>query len=436
MLTGDVRPKTLDGIKRLAAEIGKERGIKHSVALNLAAQAASFANFRHAQKALVQRSGQPLGPYVLLTRYWHDKDKRQSGRETLKIDLPKAILEMCGKSALKRLRGFGDFRQVAGDHFICDTLDPTQSYARGRLCAAERSLRFTQHTGLLPSFEARKAYPNGSSRDQLPNSDHSTLWVDPENGQFILVDEPYSGAPDQQARAVWADRHGWKIAKTSWPGMYRPYDCDLYVVTEGRSGYDFAALVSRIEAMPAPLTEADWHGESSSSWETFASPLAKTSQDRRRARCRGTIFPVPSAKTVPYSYGIGSSLRRPAGQLGVAGHIEAGRIIKAVASSNQRPYAVYNRMNSVRTTLEDWMTLEIDRKELEGPEFFEVYYADTKEDTPYRERAKSRQGIVAMLEELKQRLEAGYPDCAPLRKQLHRIDISIKFIGDAGTANG
>ncbi|MCJ8056633.1 hypothetical protein GB928_025375 [Shinella curvata] len=93
MLTGDVRPKTLDGIKRLAAEIGKERGIKHSVALDLAARAASFANFRHAQRVLVLRDGQPLGSYVLLSRYWHDKEKRQSGRETLRIDLPSAILE-------------------------------------------------------------------------------------------------------------------------------------------------------------------------------------------------------------------------------------------------------------------------------------------------------------------------------------------------------
>jgi len=430
MLIGDVHPTTLDGVKRLAVQLRKEQGIKHSVALDLAAKAADCTNFRNAQRTLPARRAAVTHPYVLLTVYWCDKEQRyQIGRETLRIELSKPILDICDKSALKNVRGFGNLRMVADDHFVCDTLAQTQTYARERLCTAERSLRFMEHTGLRPCRDYRKAYPNGSAREKLPNSDHATKWVDPTGGQFILIDEPYSGVPDEAKRAAWASRASWRIIKTSWPGMYNPHNCDLYVATDGRSGYDLDALVAKIDAMPAPLLGKDWPGESSPSWDTFVSPLAKTAQDVRRARCRGTIYPTASATTVPYSYSCGSSQRRPAGQMGIEGHIEAGRIIKSVLWSDQRPHGVYSRLNSLRSTLEDWMSLEIGRGQLEGPEFFDVYYHEEEGDAPYQKMAESRAGIVAMLGDLKQKLQDAYPDCAPLRQQLRRIDMSVSLIG-------
>lgn len=428
MLTGDVRPMTLGGIKRLAAQLRKEQGLKHSIALDLAAKAANYTNFRNAQRVLRARGEAVERPYVLLTMYWYDQKQRRSGRETLKIDLPTPILDICGKSALKNVRGFGELRLVASDHFVSDMLASTQSYARERLCTAERSLRFMEHTGLRPSRDYRKAYPRGSVKEKLPYSDHSSLWLDPAGGQVILIDEPYSNAPNDAERAVWAARNNWRVIKTSWPGMYSPHVCDLYVASDGNSNYDLDALVARINAMPAPLLETDWLGESSPSWDTFVSPMAKTKQDARRARCRGTIYPAPSATTVPYSYSLGEYRRRPAGRMSVAGHVEAGRIIKAVLHSSQRPYAVYTRMTSLRSTLEDWMALEIGREELTGQEFFEVYYTETNGDAAYRKRARSRAGVVAMLGDLKQKLKAAYPDCAPLRRQFDRIDVSVSLI--------
>ncbi|WP_413208036.1 DUF5623 domain-containing protein [Rhodospirillum sp. A1_3_36] len=187
--------------------------------------------------------------------------------------------------------------------------------------------------------------------------------------------------------------------------------------------------------MPAPLLEKDWFGESSPSWDTFVSPKAKTPQDIRRARCRGTIYPIASATTVPYSYKVGSYQRRPAAQMGIKGHIEAGRIIKSVLWSGQLPYGAYRRLNSLRSTLEDWMGLEIGRGQLEGPEFFDVYYHEVEGDSPYRKMAESRAGIVAMLGGLKQKLQDAYPDCAPLRKQLRRIDMSVSLIGKMKPTN-
>ncbi|MCW6530796.1 DUF5623 domain-containing protein [Sphingomonas sp. MMSM20] len=429
MLIGDVRPTTLDGVKSLAAQLRREQGIKHSNALDIAARAANCTNFRNARKVLPARGSALERPYVLLTIYWCDKDKHyQVGRETLRIELAQPILQTCSKFLLKEVRGFERLRMVAADHFVSDTIVHTQDYARDRISTAERSLRFMERTGLRPSRDHRKGYPGGSPGNKMPNADHSSDWVDADSGQVIVVDEPYSGVPDEDKRAAWAMRHNWRVARTSWPGMYFPYSCDLYVATDGATGYDFDALVAKINAMPAPLVVEDWAGESVPSWETFVSPMAKTPQDTRRARCRGMIYPIDSATTVPYSYNMGSSRRRPKGELGVEGHIEVGRMIKAVLSSRERPFSVYRRMNSVRSTLEDWMNKEIGRGQLEGPEFFDVYYHELEDEDPLLSRAASRVGLIAILGILKQKLQAAYPDCAPLRSLLNSIDMSVKMI--------
>ncbi len=156
MLIDGLRPTTLVGVKRLAKQLKKTNGIKHSDALDLAAKSAACANFRHAQRTLPTSGFARSKSYVLLTIYWSDKKQgHRCGRETLRIELSMPILDLCQKSALRYVRGFGNLRMVAGDHFVCDEIAHTQEYARDRLCTAERSLRFMEHTGLRPNRDRR-----------------------------------------------------------------------------------------------------------------------------------------------------------------------------------------------------------------------------------------------------------------------------------------
>ncbi len=436
MLTGDVRPSTLAGVKRLAAQFRKERGLKHSSALDLAARAAHCLNYRHAQRTLPQRGSSPSRLYVLLTVYWIDRKGWPQGRETLEVSLSKPILDLCGKADLKRLRGFGAMRMVAADHFVSDAVAQGQADARERICTAVRALRFVEHTGLRPSRDYRKAYAGVIADTKLPDADHATDWTDPATGQFIVIDEPYSGVPDEAKRAAWANCHGWRVAKSTWPGMYNPHHCDLYVATDDRVGYDVDALVATIDTLPPPLEAKDWQGASAPSLDVFVSPAAKTPQDRRRARARGTIMPVPNATTIPYRMMLGSAERRPAGAPGVEAHVAMGRMIKAALRSSERPYGVYQRMNALRSTLEDWMALEIGRGQLDGPEFFDVYYHEDDEDPALAEASRSRAGLVGVLESLRVKLARAYPDCAPLRRELHKIDMSIAILRKSAKAVG
>jgi hypothetical protein len=428
MLIDKIRPTSIKGVKSLATQLRKENRIKHSVALDLAAKSAGCTNFRNAQHTLLQQGKAATSHYILLTQYWYDKEQRHKvGRETMRIELREPVFNICQKAELRNVRGFAELRMVADDHFVCDSVGPNQAYARGRLCTAERSLRFMEQTGLRPSRDYRKFRPT----EDLPNRDHWTYWTDPASGQYILIDEPYEGVPDEAERSDWSNQTGWQVAKTSWPGMYSPYNCDLYIATNGKAGFDFNALVAKINAMPPPLLNDDWSGESSSSWETFVSPMAKTAQDKRRARCRGTIYPVASATTVPCRYAIGASRRRPIGTMGADGHVMAGQIIKALLTSNQSHYGVNNRMNSLRSTLEDWMFSEIDNKQFDdpNPDNFDTYYGSLTRDNPYQEKGASHAGILTLLGNLRKKLEAAYSNSAPLRKQLRRIDMSVELIG-------
>ncbi len=428
MLNGDVRPSTLEGVKRLATQIRKERGIKHANALDLAARAANCANYTHAQRTLPAVGRRTEQHYVLLTVYWSDRDTYDIGRETYRIELPRPVLEICSKADLKEVRGFSWLRMVAPDHFVSDSLAQSQFSARNIIGKAERSLRFMQHTGLRPSRDSKAAYPDRTQDTELPDADHSTDWYDPATGQFILVDEPYSNVPDDPERVAWAKRHGWHLRMSTWPGMYNPYQCGLYVATDGRQGFDFDALMAKIDAIPAPTVGDDWVCESVPNHDVFVSPAAQTKQDRRRARSKGTVIPMATDTTIPYNAMFGRARRRPTGAMGVPGHIEMGRILKAVIHSKHRPWGAHQRLDSVRSTLEDWMALEISKGDLDGPEFFDVYYHDPDSEGPYAEAAQSRGGLISILGELKTMLQGAYPDCAPLRQQLHKIDMSVSLI--------
>ncbi|GAB6052212.1 hypothetical protein JCM17960_10320 [Magnetospira thiophila] len=424
MLKDNLRPSTLDGVKRLATQIKKERGVKHAYALDLAAQAANFTNFRHALRMLPSNNKATGHHMVLLTVYWLDSKTHRCGRETLKVRLSKPVLKICGKSDFKRVRGFGWMRMVAADHFVCDLLTKSQDSAQRNICMAERSLRFMEYTGLRPSSYSHNVNPIF----KLPYSDHSTGWVDPENGQFLLVDEPYGNPHNDEIRQAWAHQQGWHLRKSVWPGMYFPYNSDLYVATDGSQGYDFEALMAKIDAIPTPITEETWIGDSVPSLEVFLSPAAKTPQDRRRARSKGTVMPQPSESTIPYNLMFGSSERRPAGSMTIAEHIETGKIVKAAIQSSVLPYGAYLRLNRLYTTLEEWLALEFSRDQLNGSEFFDVYSRGKDSKGPYVEAAQSESGLIRVLGVLKQKLQAAYPDCAPLRKQLHRIDMAVSLI--------
>ena len=107
MSNNTVRPSSIEGIKRLAKSIKRERGITHTLSLDEAARQGAFQNFRHAQNVLSARGSTPRarhGHTVYITSYWRDRDGRTRGRETLTLELSRPWAELVSRAELRRRR--------------------------------------------------------------------------------------------------------------------------------------------------------------------------------------------------------------------------------------------------------------------------------------------------------------------------------------------
>lgn len=426
MLNTQVHPSSIRGIKRLANQIKKAHGIPLHQALALASRKASFQNYTDAHRTLKDAAAGSIKHQLFLTIYWFERKPYAIGRETLEMALTTPLAELCSKAQLKRVPGLGNMRLVAPDHLVMDSLGQSQESARTQLCKAARALSFMEATGLKPCpYDIARVATQGLN-EELPQKDHTSQWHDPATGQYVLIDEPYGNAVVSQERAEWATQNNWHLEASTWPGIYYPGACGFYIASPAGQGYDFDRLIRVINAIPEPVLADNWPGISAANHEVFVSPMAATPQDRRRAQAKGTIMRLPSKTTLPYSSG--SMNRRPNGSMPVDGHVEAGRMIKAILQSRFKPWAVNKRMDSIRSTLEDWLGLEIHPDRLPGREFFDVYYHGLDESDPYVVATQSTQGVIDLLMKLKESLQNSYPDCAPLRKLTGKVETSVRII--------
>lgn len=419
MKTDSIRPTSLVGIKKLAKQIKKSAGIPHAAALDAAAEVANFANYKNAQRRLIRN---PQTIYISV--YWLSADGFQ-GRETLPIGISLPVLELANRSQFRMTRGLSDMRLVATDHFVSDSLYPTQDAARRQACMAARTLQFMDATGLLPSREERRRRAKQDRDVRLPGMDHPSDWYDPLGAQYILVDEPYLGPEDQvDERQAWAHEHGWQLEYAPWSGMYYPGMASMYLACRTGGGPGLGRILEALRRAPSPVTEGDWAGHSAHNHQTFVSPAAKTPQDIRRAKSIGTIRRRRSAHTAPYQLLLGGRSRRPLPRMPVEVHVRVSRLLHSVRSDED--WEVYQRVNSVRSTLDDWLQMEYGRRELSDELFHTMYYGDgLGHGDPEAIAASTVRGRITNLQAVRNALTHSYRDCAPLRRILHKIDVAL-----------
>lgn len=428
MSNGPVRPSTLDGIKRYAKTIKTTQGLIHARALDAAAVAGGYQNFAHAQNVL--GTAAPAQPMHLayISVMWRERETKANGQEILTVRLDTPLNTLAKPAHLKAARHFGAFKMPATDHLAHDLVATSQSDARRRACAAARTLVFMQATGLRPSSGRSRAYPRGDYGNALPGHDHASVWFDPATKAYVYVDEPYEGAVDHRVdeRQAWSDKHGWAIARPQWKGMYNPDGgCELYLAADKTKGVDLAAAVAALNALPPPFVEADWDGRSEPMFPPFFSPAAEAAASTPRPP------PTPRAKrspnaTVGYRMVLmNSERRRPSTRMPLEGHREVGRLLKSVIRDLPGHGRVYKPLNSVRSDLDDWVQCEYNRAELDDVLFFNLYYYEHDLAPCPLDGAARAAGQAASLESAKTVLSRHYPDCAPLRALLRKMDKAI-----------
>ncbi len=434
MLSENIRPSTIEGIKRLANSIKKERGIKHLIALDEVARLAGFENFRHAGNVLPpskeKRSSVRPQHRVFLTVYWREKKTDARGRETLELNLDTPWSELILPAQLENHRALVHFRPEGPDHLARPDFVDSQSRARYAICAAARTLQFMDATKLRPSKSFSRVYPGGRSSNAVPAHDHDSSWYDRETKRYLYADEPYEEAvkKSESDRAAWAQEHGFTIARPSWPGMYYPDGGSrLYLIADSEKGIPLAPIMEALNRLPAPITEETWNGESAPCLPYFVSPGS-------RAR-PSTAKPVPAKprqaitgkrSTVDYVRMFVGPQRRPDGRMPIEAHAKAGELLKSVLVHSHHRKGVYNRVDGIRCELDEWVMREYTPTELPGEQFSKLYYHESGRTYQRTISIEDSLRHVDGLNAVKRLLTKHYPDSSPLRILLKKADEAIK----------
>ena len=434
MSSENIRPSTMDGIKRLAKSFKTQRGIQHAQALDEGAKVAGFENYRHARnklKVAAQSSAKPRFRHrVYITVYWHDKRSGERGRETLTLQLTTLWSELIQPAQFQNHRAMVHFHRDGPDHLAQHELSGSQSRARSSVCAVARTLQFMDATKLKPSKGYSRVYPDGRSSSAVPEHDHESVWYDPETKRYLYADEPYAVDAEKaiQERNAWADRHGFTIIKASWSGMYYSNGATrLYLISHAQKGIPLDPVVAALEHLPAPMNEDTWNGESAPSFPYFVSPGSiKHVAAVKMLPQKLTRSVLGKRNTVGYIQTFVGQQRRPYGKMPVEMHAEVGELLKSVLGVSFQRKGVYNRVNNIRSELDEWTMREHDHEELPSEQFFGLYYHESARTYQRTISSEERLKHIASLESVKSILNLHYPDSPPLRSILKKVDEAVK----------
>ena len=398
------RPSTLDGIKRLAKTIKRERAIPHHLALDEASRAAGYQNIRHAQDQMARQS--PTSHAVYLTAYWAGQEG--AGRETLSIQLPKPLTHIIARHQVSSARNLGWFRLESADHLERKTDVDSQELARDVLFAAARTLRFMAVTGLRPTTTQTKNRPFNIFRD-LPGKDHVSNWIDSDTEAWVYLDEPYPHVNVKQ-RQNWVSGHGVEMIAPKWEGIHNPGATVPYVFCDDPTLAN--RLLTQLAQLQAELREPVWDGESASYWSQFVSPTRQAAGTARRSRPMPAPRGVERNGALPYGARSGGveSRWRPAKRMPLDMHLTVGPLLHAL-DNDRFPGPQRKAIMRIRTTLDDWLQMEYPGEEMTDEQFGDAYYGTHRE--PMVDRVNQLESIrrIAAL------LNQGYADCKP-RQQL------------------
>jgi len=426
----DVQPSSIEGIKRLAKAISKRDSITHSKALDTASQASGFGNFQHAHRSLSNRSADaaPVRHVVYISTFWRDSETRTSGRETIRVFLSTPLDELIKPTQYRYAHKLGRFRRHASDHVIDEYRPDSASAALARACGAARVLQFMDITGLRPSkarVEPREGY---SAR--LPGHDHGSAWYDPVAKHHVGTDEPYSGSALSKIaeRDAWARKHNWLLAKPDWAGMYYPEGgSELFLYADASKGYSLDGLLKALSKAPSAIVPENCDRVAIEAHAPFVTPGEKAAAEAKRAIDAQRKAPSPRSPNTTVEYRLplsGKLRRRPKAAMPVDAHAKIGSLLKGVLIDMRARAGVYKRVDAVRSELDDWVQCEHDRQAMSDAVFFDLYYGENSTGG----KPETGDQHIENLRLAQATLIRHYPDCAPLRDLMGKIDLAVRSL--------
>lgn len=408
-------PSTLDGIKRRAKAIKRDRSVPHHQALDFAAHEAGYENIRHAQAVLARTAPEAT---IYLTCYWVGESGgiRKAGRETLAISMAKSLNQIVSRHQLDHARHLAAFRIDSADHLERRLDVKSIEDAKTELRHAARSLQFMAATGLTPATTQRQHQLIERKVKGLPGRDHASLWVKHDvdgSAGWVFMDEPYM-KPELAIRAEWASQQGLTMVRPSWNGLYSPNHAIPFLF--GADEPHMASIEAKLMGLPVSDDASSWRWMSEGYFTDFASPARKASGKSRRARPMPAPFGVERGGSLPYGARVGGapSLWRPAHRMPLEMHLAVGSLFRALAVSGLA-WPAAKRLGEVRSLLDDWIQREYPGDEMSADQSHAAYYGGSA--SPILEPAQQ----LATVREIRETLTRGYKACKPRDKLLAEL---------------
>jgi hypothetical protein len=243
-------PTTLSGIKSYASLIGKEQGIPRHKALDLAASEAGFQNWSHAIHISEKRPlNQPVY-WCQIWTVWRDwVDTKTAGWERHWMPLQRPLVELVRNERALSSPFISGYR-LEGKNCLVDRSGQVlrQSTAQWYAARAARTLQFMEATGLRPSRSRRKVYPHGNRDLAIPDNDHATTWFDPQEREYVYIDEPY-GDSESEDRTRWAASYRRQVVKPQWGGMHNPGKHGTRAVLIAEADYNLQVIAKKLRPL-------------------------------------------------------------------------------------------------------------------------------------------------------------------------------------------
>jgi hypothetical protein len=216
------RPSTLPGIKKLAKAVGREQGLSHYQALEIAARRAGYTGYAHALRQL-DDSITAAPDVIWLSAHWREDNR--VGRETMPLRLAVPLASIITPHQVRAVRDLHGFHYEFSDHLERRLDVRGRARAQELLVRAGHALRFLATTGLRPATTRSAREPLSLFRE-LPERDHASIWVD-SHGGWAYLDEPYN---HHRRDSLIARRNDWLAARglpydvleAAWPGLHAP----------------------------------------------------------------------------------------------------------------------------------------------------------------------------------------------------------------------
>lgn len=413
MVTLATPPSTIDGIKRLAKAIKRESFITHHAALEEAARKAGFQNFLHATRAIAKGSDQSYTAYV--TVYWNDlrSEAPSSGRYTVEVQLTRPLSELLADGLKVGGAYLRNFRLEAPDHIEMRTDAASSLSAMQYLDQASFTLLFINSTGLVRVFRKENIEViNGLER--IPFADHMTGWEDPQSGDWLLLDEPYI-SPKTGFRKEWLLENKLHQVAPLWPGVYYPGNAVPYLISPSQE------LLAKVQAQVEGIPDSSFPmgiPQAMAYDSCFISPARNALGKPRRSRTQ----PSSGVRNGALAYGGAPGVRskwRPARSMPLELHTTIGPILHKLCNSSVRTAGitarVYDRLDQVRSRLENWAFMEHPGSisaEVES----KLYYG------PRVAGYTCPQDTLKAIETVRDVLLKGYGECKPRAQMLAKIE--------------